>query len=57
MFRIIPDYLDEAITKKLDEAIAKHPDAEKDRAVLRSQLLDAVDKYGYIPDFDLGRVR
>lgn len=53
MFVIVPDYIYDEITAKLDAAIAEHPDAEKDRDVLRSQLVAFVDEHGYVPEFTL----
>jgi len=53
MFVIIPDYISDEIDRKLDAAIAQHPDAEKDRAYLRSQLVAYLDEHGIIPDFSL----
>ena len=40
---VVPNSLRDAIMKKLDAEIAKHPDAEKDREVLYSQLLGYFD--------------
>lgn len=53
-----PDSLHDEIHAKLDAAIGALPEpdrpvAEKDREFLYGQLLDAFDKYGVIPDFDL----
>lgn len=55
---IVPNSLRDAIHTKLDAAIGALPEpdrpiAEKDREFLYGQLLDAFDKYGLIPDFDL----
>ena len=50
---IIPNSLSNAIDKRLNEAFEDLPDAEKDREHLRGQLIDAFDKYGYIPDFEI----
>jgi len=50
---IVPDSLREAINAKLDAAIAKCPDAAKDREVLYSHLVGFFDEYGYLPDFEL----
>jgi hypothetical protein len=52
-FYIVPDALYNAIQKRLDEAIAKCPDAAKDREALYHQLLDAFNQYGSIPEFEL----
>jgi hypothetical protein len=53
MLVIVPDSLRNAINAKLDAAIAEHPDAEKDREVLYSQLLGYFNEHGVIPDFTL----
>ena len=53
MFVIVPDYISDEIDRRLDEAIAKHPDAGKDRAILRSQLVAYVNEHGRVPDFNL----
>ncbi len=50
---IVPDYISDEIDAKLDAAFINHPDAEKDRALLRSQLIAYVDEFGIVPDFDL----
>lgn len=55
MFYVVPDSISDDIDRRLDAEIAKHPDAEKDRAVLRSQLVEFVNEHGYVPDFTLGR--
>ena len=50
---IVPNDLAAAIDGKLDAAIAICPDAERDRAVLRDQILCYFDAHGHIPDFTL----
>jgi len=50
---IVPNYVRDAINKKLNTAIAAHPEAEKDREVLYSQLLDYFFEHDEIPDFQL----
>ena len=50
---VVPNYILDEISKKLDAAIVEHPDAEKDRAALHSQLIAFVDEHGYVPDFTL----
>lgn len=52
---LVPDYIYDQITKRLDAAISEHPDAEKDRALLRSEIVSFVDKFGYVPEFSLRR--
>lgn len=55
MFVIVPNSLHDEINAKLDIAIAKVPDAEKDREVLYQQLLEYFDEHGVVPDFELQR--
>ena len=51
---VVPNYLKDAINKKLDEVFKSLPqEAQKDRGNLYNQLLQAVDKYGYIPEFKI----
>lgn len=51
---IIPDYLYDEITAKLDDACAAHPEmTDDDKAEVRAQLVGAVDEYGYVPDFSI----
>lgn len=52
---IVPNLLADAINTKLDAAIAKYPDAQKDREGLYQQVLNYFDEHGVIPDFDLVR--
>ena len=52
-FFVIPTDIYDEITKRLDAAIAEYPDAEKDRAELRSQIVAFVDEHGYVPEFGL----
>ena len=52
---IVPNDLDAAISRKLDKAFLECPDAAKDRAFLRNQLLDYFDVHGDLPDFTLGK--
>lgn len=53
---IVPDSLREAIMAKIDAEIAKHPDAEKDREHLYSQLLGYFNAHGVVPDFSLAPI-
>jgi hypothetical protein len=52
---IVPDSLRDAINAKLDEAIAKAPEAEADREILYNHLLGFFDEYGYLPEFELAK--
>ena len=56
-FLIVPDALYDAIHKKLDEEIRKHPDAEKDRDYLYRQCLDYFAEHGSMPNFTLERIQ
>ena len=53
MFRIVPNYIADAINANLDAAFAECPEAAKDREVLYGQLLDYFDEHCVIPDFNL----
>lgn len=53
MFAIVPTYILDKVNAKLDAAIAEHPDAEKDRDELRSQILGYVNEHGVVPEFSL----
>ena len=50
---IVPDTLDAAIKTALDREIEKWPDAEKDRELIRGQLISFFSVYGYLPEFTL----
>lgn len=50
---IVPDSLDAAIKTALDREIAKWPDAEKDRDLIRGQLISFFSVHGYLPEFTL----
>lgn len=52
---VIPDYIYNEITRKLDAAIEAHPDAEPDREFLRSEVVTFFCEHGYVPNFDLGK--
>jgi hypothetical protein len=53
VFYVVPDSLHAAIHKKLDDAIAACPDAERDRDVLYKQLLSYFNEHGTIPEFTI----
>lgn len=53
MFVIVPNSLSAEIYRRLDEEIAKAPDAAKDRETLYGQLLAYFNEHGVIPDFSL----
>jgi hypothetical protein len=53
MFRIVPNYVADALNAKLDAAFSECPEAEKDREVLYVHLLNYFDEHGVIPDFSL----
>lgn len=50
---IVPESLDAAIKTALDREIAKWPDAEKDRELIRGQLISFFSVHGYLPEFTL----
>lgn len=50
---IVPDTLDASINEALDREIAKWPDAEKERDMIRSQLIAFFSRHGYLPEFTL----
>ena len=54
MFVIVPDYIHSEIERKIDAALSDHPAATAhDRAALRSQILDQIDRTGKVPDFSV----
>lgn len=55
MLIILPDYIANRIDTALDAEIAKHPDAAKDRDVLRQQLINHFAETGTVPEFTLQR--
>lgn len=52
---IVPNSLIDASNAKLDAAFEKVPEAEKDRKIFYRQLLNYVDQYGFLPDFELAK--
>jgi len=55
MLIILPDYISDEIDRKLTVALAEVPDAEKDRAALRAQLIAHFAETGLVPDFSLAK--
>ena len=55
MFVVVPNVVGDEINRKLDEQIALHPDAAKDREVLYKQLVAYFNDHGSVPDFSLQR--
>jgi hypothetical protein len=53
MFVIIPNYIDDAINAKLDEAIHGCPGAARDREILYNQLISYFNEHGIIPNFSI----
>ncbi len=49
----VPNYISEAIYRKVDAAIEKAPDAAPDREYFYGVLLNYFDQHGEIPDFEL----
>ena len=56
MFYVVPNHLRDELQKRLDAQIVLHPDAEKDRDFLYSQLLEYVNEHGAVPDFSLAHL-
>lgn len=52
---IVPNYIANAINRKLDEQFKLHPNAEKDHEFLYKQLISYFDEHGVIPEFTLGK--
>ena len=50
---VVPNSLRDAINKKLDAEIDRHPGAEPDRDALFSHLLTFFNEHGYVPEFTL----
>lgn len=55
MLVIVPNSLRNEIYRKVDEAIADHPDAAPDREIFYETLLSYFNENGVIPDFELKR--
>lgn len=54
-FVIVPNFVRDAINRKLDEKIAEEPAAAKDREYLYTRLIAYFSEYGEIPEFELKR--
>lgn len=52
---IVPNYLRDAIYRKIDAELTKYPEATPDRECFYSQLLDYFNEHGEIPDFSIGK--
>lgn len=50
---VVPNYISDAINKRLDEEIAKNPGAAADRELFYEQLIGVVAETGQVPDFSL----
>lgn len=50
---IVPNHISDAIYAKVDEAIAKCPDAAPDREFFYGRILSYFDQHGEIPEFEL----
>jgi len=55
MFYVVPNQIGNEIDRKLDEALAEHPDAAPDREFFRAQLIEYVAEHGFVPDFSLNK--
>ena len=51
--RIIPNILDERVTKEVNRFLSLHPQYEEDRGYLVQTLLNAFDRYGEIATISL----
>ncbi len=52
-FRIVPNYVSDAIYEKIDAEIEKTPGSEPHRELFYSQLLNYFDEHGKIPEFSI----
>lgn len=48
---LVPDYVNDAINKALDQALSAKPEAASRRDEFYSILLAYFDEHGYVPDF------
>ena len=48
MLVIVPEYLDRAITEKIDEAVGIYPTLEADREKIHSELVGIFNEHGHI---------
>ena len=51
----VPNYILEQIESRLDEALAKFPEAQSHREEFRQRLLEHVNEHGVIPEFQLAK--
>lgn len=52
---LVPNYISEAIYKKIDAQLVLHPDLIGDREIMFSQLLEHFDTTGVVADFTIER--
>lgn len=50
---IVPDALEASMKEMIDREVAKYPEAERERDIIRSQLIAFFSRYGYLPEFTL----
>lgn len=55
MIVVVPNELSDAIDKKITLALSGRSCSEKDREIIRNQLIGYYNEHGIIPDFDLSR--
>ncbi len=53
MYVIVPNYVRDAINKRLDEALGDLPVPAPDREIMYDTLLRAYNETGQIPSFDI----
>jgi hypothetical protein len=52
---ILPNYISDLIDQKVEEAIAKVPEAAPDRELFRQELINHFAEHGNVPDFTLAK--
>ena len=53
MFVIVPNYVSEAIYKKVDVQLEKNPHLKEQREKIYNDILNYFNEHGKIPDFEL----
>ena len=53
MFVIVPNYVSEAIYKKVDVQLEKNPHLKEQRENIYNDILKYFNEHGKIPDFEL----
>ena len=55
MFVIVPNYVSEAIYKKVDVQLEKNPHLKEQRENIYNDILNYFNEHGKIPDFELSQ--